>query len=131
MDNHGFRAIIYHLASQGKTAKVIHTELTSQYGQDAPSLSTVKNWRNERKWGRTDLANRPGSGRPPEAITASKIDQAKKLVAADKTISMRSLARELRLHRNTVEILMRDHLGSKRMGANWIPYRLFDNQKAA
>lgn len=106
MDSQAYRQIIYFLADGGHKPKEIHSQLISKYGSGAPSYATVTRWFNEKKRGRTDLSNRPSTGRPPEVITPAKIEAAKRAVASNAKISCRTLALELSLCRPTVKTLM-------------------------
>ena len=129
MDPRNYRSIIYYLAGQGKEPKKIFEELVAQYGQDAPSKPTVVRWVQEFKWGRTDLENRPQTGRPPEAMTHAKINAARLSVARNPRISTRMLAEELGLAAATTKTLLEQHLGMIKMLARWVPHTLSASQK--
>lgn len=84
MDNQSYRQIIYYEADKGRKPKEIFENFVATYGRDqAPSYSTVTRWFNEWRWDRKDLANRPSTGRPVEAITSGKVDAARRIVARD------------------------------------------------
>lgn len=126
-----YREVIFHLTTQGKSAKQIHQELIETYGQDAPHYSTVTRWVNEHRRGRRDVTNRPSTGRPPEAILPSKIDAARRIVASDPKISCYALAPMLILSRATTKIILEQHLGLKKLLARWVPHSLTQAQRDA
>jgi len=97
MDLKDFRGVIFHQAAQGRSAKDIYLELQQDHAHRAPPYPTVVRWCQEFRFGRTDLANRASTGRPLEVATQHKIGQARKLVAENRSISVRSVARELQL----------------------------------
>ena len=54
---------------KGLTPKEIKVELDNIHSTSAPAFSTVYNWVNEFKRGRTSTCGAPRSGRPIEAAT--------------------------------------------------------------
>lgn len=131
MDYRNIRAVIFHLASQGKKPIDIHNELILTHGGKAPSKQTVCRWVNEWKWGRKDLENQKSPGRPPEAITAAKIKQAKNLIAINPKMSCNQLSHILHLAKDTTKSILTDHLGFEKLHARWVPFTLTDQHKRA
>ncbi|KYQ50026.1 Histone-lysine N-methyltransferase SETMAR [Trachymyrmex zeteki] len=68
MERNEFRAVIKHLHMKSLTPKEIKAELDNIHSTSAPAFSTVYNWVNEFKRGRTSTCDAPRSGRPIEAI---------------------------------------------------------------
>lgn len=124
-----YRELIKHHLLSGKKALEIFQILVSVYGQDAPSRSTVERWVNEFKRGRQDTQTRPSTGRPPEAITDAKINEARLLIVKDPKLSCKSIAGLLVLSECTTRLILQNHLGLKKMLARWVPYTLSDSNK--
>lgn len=130
MNSNQYRRVIFHLAAQGHKPKFILEELTRTYGDAAPSKATVARWVNEFKWGRREGQDLRPTGRPPEAITQARVDAARLAVARDPKASLRSLASELGLARETTKNLLQVHLGLRKVLARWVPHALSEAQKA-
>jgi len=131
MDIREFRGAIFHMAARGRSAKDIYGELKETHGTGAASYATVARWCQEHRFGRTDLANRVSTRRPPEAITSQKIAKARQLVEENRSISLLMLSCELKLAHETVKKIMETHLGLKKMLARWLPHELSEHHRSA
>ncbi|XP_018311222.1 uncharacterized protein [Mycetomoellerius zeteki] len=72
MERNEFRAVIKHLHMKSLTPKEIKAELDNIHSTSAPAFSTVYNWVNEFKRGRTSTCDAPRSGRPIEAAKSAR-----------------------------------------------------------
>jgi len=53
-------------------AKEIHQLLSHAWGNDAPSIVTVRRWINKFESGEENIEEKPRSGRPNEAVNQKK-----------------------------------------------------------
>ena len=60
-----YRSVIRFLYLKGKSREEIQVEL-NVYGEQSPSLATIKRWFNDFKAGRTSVVDMEKSGRPSE-----------------------------------------------------------------
>ena len=65
------RAVVRFLWSEGSSGKKIHQRLLAQYGDNALSKTTVYEWIEKFKTGRTSVKHAEGAGRP----STSKIQE--------------------------------------------------------
>lgn len=84
-----------HLA--GYSVSSIFDQLKIQYGADSPSLTTVRKWVREVKWGRHDLKDSARTGRPPEVTTQWRITEAKNIVDENPSIGLRELSERIKV----------------------------------
>ena len=63
------KAVIEFLLKQGIAAREISDRLRNVYGEWAISYTTVRRWVAEFKGGRSDIIDKPRSGRPSSAVT--------------------------------------------------------------
>jgi len=86
------RAIIKFFFLQGKAPKEIHTILTENLGEHAPSYATAKNWVAPFKRGDFSIYDAPRPGRPKTVTTPEIINQIHELIVEDRRISAKSIA---------------------------------------
>jgi hypothetical protein len=127
-----FCAIIYDYyldeKYQKKPAK-IHTAIIEKYGQDVLHVTTVQRWCNEFRFGRTSLKDASRCGRPPEVVVDDNIERCRKLIEADRRISLSSIATLLHISKGSAAIIVSEHLEAKKLNSKWIPKKLSDTQK--
>ena len=63
------KAVIEFLLKEGIAAREISDRLRNVYGESALSYPTVRRWVAEFKGGRSDIIDKPRSGRPSSAVT--------------------------------------------------------------
>ncbi|CAF3812108.1 unnamed protein product, partial [Rotaria sp. Silwood1] len=59
----------------GIPARIIHDELNSVYGNEAPGLNTVERWSKLFRDGREEIEDKPRPGRPITETTTENIKQ--------------------------------------------------------
>ena len=84
MDKIWHRGVIRYLQKKGLTIKEIHADMVSTLEDDAPALSTVKEWAAEFKTGKESLEDDLRSGRPSTATTQENIDRIHQMVMNDR-----------------------------------------------
>ena len=112
---------------QGKAPKKIHAILTETLREHAPSYATVKNWVAQFKSGdfSTYDAHRPG--RPKTVTTPEIIDQIHELILEEHRISAKSIAEQLDISRERVDI--HEDLDMRKLSAKWVAKCLNTDQK--
>ncbi|CAF3235036.1 unnamed protein product [Rotaria sp. Silwood2] len=107
----------------------IHDELTAAYGQGAVSNSTVARWIDRFLSRRESLDDDPGNGHPLFIITQQNIDAVKDLVNDDPHISIDYIATILDISHDSVDTILKQHLGFRKILSRWVPYKLNQQQR--
>lgn len=94
------------------------------------SRARVFEWHKRFASGRTDVEDDPKSGRPTTSRNEENIQKVKKLVRSDRRLTVRMLAEELGLRRESVRLILTEDLGMKKICAKMVPKLLSDDQKA-
>lgn len=131
MDTHLYRSLIIDGHKHGRKANEIHDYLVQGYGQDAPSLSTVRYWIRRAKCGAEGPASAPKPGRPVSVVDQQLIDRIAKTIENDRKISLSTLALNFHVSYGTIFKIVHDQLGLVKKYAKWVPHKLSDAQKAA
>ena len=74
------RAVVRFLWSEGLSGTKIHQRLLAQYGDNALSKTTVYEWIEKFKTGRTSVKHAEGAGRPSTSTSEEKIEQAQQMI---------------------------------------------------
>jgi hypothetical protein len=103
-------------------ARVIHTELESAYGPEAPALPTVKKWRRRFHQGRTDLFDDPRSGRSFAGAIGCMLEE--------RSFNSRKVFYpHAQIGKATCLWILHHELGLKRFHLLCVPHALSINQK--
>ena len=113
----------------GLTATQIHDELTAAYGQGVVSYSTVAHWIDRFSSGRESLDDDPRNGRPLSIITQQNIDAVQDLVNDDPHISIDYIATILDISHGSVDTILKQHLGLRKISSRWVPHKLNQQQR--
>lgn len=130
MDKFEHRSVIKFLTLKGLEPNQIIIEMQSVYGNDAPSLSTIKRWNNEFKRGRQSLLDDERSGRPPTSTNEDKIQAVEELVNNDRRLRIANIAHILGISCGSVHEILHQHLGFNKVSARWVPKMLKPDQRA-
>jgi histone-lysine N-methyltransferase SETMAR len=114
-----YRSVIKFFVLQKKTSSEIHQMLQATYLQDAPSLSTVKNWVNAFRGGRTSVFDDDREGRPQE-ISDNVDDKLLKMVQEERRISMRALSAAANISIGSLHARM-TALGVRKLCSRFVP----------
>lgn len=115
-----FRAIIFHNFRRGLSRQECFDELNSLYGEQAPSLSTIKNWYNEFNRGRRSLQDEFREGRPKSVVLPENVDAVRKQIIKDPHVTYRQLEASLGISATSIHTILHEHLAIKKVGSRWI-----------
>ncbi|UYV79714.1 hypothetical protein LAZ67_18000389 [Cordylochernes scorpioides] len=115
------RAVIKYLCKKGMSPKEIYEDMVDTLREDAPSYSTVK---------KNGTEDEHGPGRPVESVIQENIDKIHDLVILGRRMTVRQIEETLSIPRTTVNRIMREHLGLRKLSARWVPKLLTPDQKA-
>jgi transposase len=93
-------------------------KIQQAFGDDAMSISRIKEWFNRFKDGRTSVDSEPRRGRLSTSRNDNVIDQMRTLVMQDRRITVRELAIEAGVSTGSVHSILAEDLGLKRVSAS-------------
>jgi hypothetical protein len=91
--------------------------LTEAYGADAMKKVSVLGWHKMFKDGPEDVKDDKRTGRPKTNRTDEKVENEQKLVCSDRRLSLKMMAEELNLDRETVRKILTKDLGMRKVSA--------------
>ncbi|UYV71760.1 hypothetical protein LAZ67_9000294 [Cordylochernes scorpioides] len=89
-----------------------------------------KKWVAAFKLGRISTEDEHGPGKPVESVTQENIDKIHDLVMLNRRMTVRQIEETLGIPKTTVDRIMREHLGLRKLSAHWVPKLLTPDQKA-
>lgn len=113
----------------GKTATETHDMLVKVYGQEAVSKKCVYEWFQRFTDGKEDVKDEPRSGRPRTSTTPDNVERVRRMLAADRRLSLRMIAGELQISLDSVSTIVHKHLHKRKICARFVPHSLSDEQK--
>ncbi len=111
--------------SQAETVKT----LRQAYGQDAPSVSTIRRWYLRIQQDDKDLQSRPIPRRPKSARTVDAINKVQECLERDTRQTVRELGFECGLSKDTVHRILTKELKVKRIASRFVPHVLTEDQR--
>jgi hypothetical protein len=112
----------------GKSASETLALLTLAYGQYAVKKSTVFEWHKLIKKGQ-DVQDDPRSGQSKTQRTYADVDRLQTLVRSDRRSGARLIAEEMNMNRETVQQIIMEDLGIRKMSAKKVSQILKDDHK--
>ncbi|KAJ4449971.1 hypothetical protein ANN_01378 [Periplaneta americana] len=110
--------------SQSQTIRKIQ----QVFGEDAMSVTQIKEWFNQFKDGRTSAESEQHCGRPQTARSAAVVERVRNLVMADRRLTVREIAEEVGVSKDSAHAILRDDLNMNRVAAKFVP-KLSPEQK--
>lgn len=95
--------------------------LQKAFGESALSKTRAYEWYKEFKSGREVVEDLPRSGRPSTSNTDENVAIVKKTVLGNRHVSLREMANELNISYGTVQHIVVDVLGMRRVAARLVP----------
>jgi histone-lysine N-methyltransferase SETMAR len=129
MENLRFRAVIQFLTLEGKKPQEIFDRMGNVYGTSAPCYTTVKKWAAEFKRGRQSLEDDPRAGRPVEVTTHEMCEAVERVVLENRRVKVTEIAERINMSVGSVETIIHEHLGMRKVSARWVPRLLTPDMK--
>ena len=104
--------------------------LVQVYGREAVSRKFVYEWFKRFREGKETTEDEPLSGRLSTSRTLEIIGKVRKMLAQDRRLTLRLIAEELDISKDTAHIIVRDDLGKRKICSRFVPHELTDEQKA-
>jgi [histone H3]-lysine36 N-dimethyltransferase SETMAR len=124
-----YRSVIEFLMLEGQSATQIHERMLNVYDEASPSLSTIYNWINDFKRGRTSVASIPSTGRPKTVSTADILQKLEEIVMQDRRLKVSEIAERMDIPKTTIHRMLTDDLNMRKLSARWVPKLLTPSQK--
>lgn len=112
-----------------KSASETHHLLKEAYGSEVMSRARVFDWHKRFKEGREDVRDDARSGRPVTHRTDENIQKVKDLVCSNRQLTVRMMAEELNLNKETVRLILKENLNMRKVSATVISGILKDDPK--
>ncbi|CAH1990549.1 unnamed protein product [Acanthoscelides obtectus] len=125
-----FRAIIYYNFQRQLSQQECLAELLSVFGNEAPHQSTFFRWYGEFKRGRVSLSDESKVDTPKTAVTQENVDAVRKLIIEDRHVTYREIKASLKISKTSIQKILHEELGVKKLVSRWIPHLLPEEQKA-
>lgn len=122
------KAVIEFLMKEGIAAREISDRLKNVYGESALSYPSVRRWIADFKGGRSDIIDKPRSGRPSSAVTEANKQLVDELIRSNRRITTRDINEVIEVSQGSVHNIIRD-LGYSKVCARWVPRQLTDELK--
>ncbi|XP_033254026.1 histone-lysine N-methyltransferase SETMAR-like [Drosophila miranda] len=122
-----FRWIIFHNFRRGLSQQECVDELSSLYGEKAPSKTTVYRWFAKFNSGRSSVADEFREGRPN--VVSQNIDGVRELIVQDRHVTYREIEASLHISSTSIHSILHEHLVVKKVCSRWIPHNLSLAQK--
>lgn len=103
--------------------------LEKAYGDSVLSKTQVYEWYKAFKDGREIVEDLPRSGRPSTSSTNDNVEKIKEIVLENRHASVREIARDLNISRETARLILVNQLGMQRVAARLVPLELNFLQK--
>ncbi|XP_003780932.1 putative uncharacterized protein FLJ37770 [Otolemur garnettii] len=103
-----------------KSASETHHLLKEAYGDEVMSRARVFDWHKRFKEGREDVRDDARSGRPVTHRTDENIRKVKDLVCSNRQLTVRMMANELNLDKETVRLILKENLNMRKISAEVI-----------
>ncbi|KAJ4435632.1 hypothetical protein ANN_18248, partial [Periplaneta americana] len=111
--------------SQSQTIRKIQ----QVFGEDAMGVTQIKEWFNRFKDGRTSAESEQRCGRPQTARSAAVVERVRNLVMADRRLTVREIAEEVGVSKDSAHAILRNDLNMNRVAAKFVPKLLSPEQK--
>ena len=80
--------------------------------------------------GKETTEDEPRSGRPSTSRIPEMIEIVRQMLAQDRRLTLRFIAEELGISKDTAHTIVRDDLGKRKTCSRFVPHRLTDEHKA-
>ncbi|XP_066105976.1 protein GVQW3 [Saccopteryx bilineata] len=112
-----------------RSASETHRLLKEAYGNEVMSRARVFDWYKRFKEGREDVRDDARSGRPVTHRTDENIQKVKDLVCSNRQLTVRMMAEQLNLDKETVRLILKENLNMRKVSAEVLSGILKDDPK--
>ncbi|KAL4083495.1 hypothetical protein QTP88_028811 [Uroleucon formosanum] len=112
----------------GKTVAETLECLKTVYGDEALKKTAVYDWFKRFKNGQESLEDEERSGRPSTSKNDETIEKVKNLVRSDRRLRIQDMANALGISYGSVQNILKDDLGMRRVCAKFVPCILTEDQ---
>ncbi len=123
------RANIKFCVKLGETPKDTIDMIQTVYGREALGCTQIRMWFWRFQNGHTSLKDNPGRGRKVSKCNEENIEDVKRLLDADRRMSIKDLSVFTGISVGTVHQILHQDLGMRRLAAKFVPKVLNDVQK--
>ncbi|CAH1956285.1 unnamed protein product [Acanthoscelides obtectus] len=116
-----FRAIIYYNFQTQLSQQECLAELLSVFGNEAPHQSTISRC----------LSDDSRVGAAKTEATQENVDAVRKLIIEDRHVTYREIEASLEISKTSIQTILHEELGVRKLVSRWIPHLLTEDQKAA
>ncbi|CAH1980919.1 unnamed protein product [Acanthoscelides obtectus] len=131
LNREDFRAIIYYNFQRQLSQQDGLAELLSVLGNEAPHQSTISRWYGEFKRGRVSLSDDFSVGAPKTAVAQENVDAVRNLIIEDRHMTYREIEASLKISNTSIEKILHEELGARKLVSRWIPHLLTEEHKSA
>ena len=112
----------------GKTGAETYEMLQAPFGESCLSLSKTFEWYSPFKSGRRSFEDDPCPGRPSTSHTEETVARVRKIIRADRRLTIREVAEEVRIAFGTCQKILTEDLQMRRVTAKFVPRLLTAEQ---
>ena len=127
--SHEQRANLKFFAKISKTPSESFAMLQQVYWEEKMSCTRAFEWHKRCKEGREEVEDDPRSGRPSTSRTAANIERVKQMVRADRRLTVRMIAEELSINKDTAWSIITGNLEMHKVCTKMVPKLLSEDQK--
>jgi len=117
-------AIFSFCVKLGDNAITTHGKLQQAFGDDAMSKAQAFRWQKMFSEGRILVEDEQRSGRPSATRTGDNTARVRELVRHDRRLTVRMIADEVNMKRETVRLILTKELGMRKICAKMVPRNL-------
>ena len=125
-----FRAMTLSMWKQSLSPVKIHVILLRDHGKHAPVLRTIQRWIARFNAGDESLNHKPHTGRPVSAVTYAYVSTCEQLLKDNPCMTIRDISASSGISVFSVQTIIHEKLGMKKICSRWVPHKLTDEQKA-
>ena len=123
------RTNIKFLVKLGKSGNEIREMLVQVYGDNAMKKTAVYMWVKRFSEGRESVTDEERSGRPATSRTEENIIKVRQIVHENCQMTVRSIAEQVNMDRETVRKILTDDLDMRKVCAKMVPKEFTEEQK--
>ena len=129
MNKENFRFYIKVRTALDIQPTIIHDELYTVFGDEAPSFITVTTWSQWFREGREKIEDEPRTGRRITETMSENNEQVQDIIDDDPCITIEELGLQTDLSHGTIQRIVYDHLNLNKVTARYVLKHLSDFQK--